>query len=282
MKFKTFYKIFYKHRFEKAFFLRKIYLILILPFKYVLNYFYLDKKINLDKFSKKKLFLFSSNLDFLFEYFNSDKGNQYINQYGHPSKKNNIKIQAHGYSIFYEKLFFPIKNKQMNILEIGSFYGNASAALYFYFKNAKIYGADINPDMFNYSSKRVKSFFVNSSSLSSLKENILSQNIKFQIIIEDASHMLKDQIISLFYLFPIIQSGGHFIIEELDFPETREDMRLEQKFPDLKTILKNIKENKDFSSIYLDHEIKSYFLKNVDSIEIFKGNMNEIAIIKKK
>ena len=55
MKFKTFYKIFYKHRFEKAFFLRKIYLILILPFKYVLNYFYLDKKINLDKFSKKKI-----------------------------------------------------------------------------------------------------------------------------------------------------------------------------------------------------------------------------------
>ena len=33
----------------------------------------------------------------LFEFFNSDKGEKYINQYMHPSKKNNIKIQAHGY-----------------------------------------------------------------------------------------------------------------------------------------------------------------------------------------
>tara|TARA_B100000767_G_scaffold107451_1_gene103012 strand:- start:460 stop:1308 length:849 start_codon:yes stop_codon:yes gene_type:complete len=282
MKFKTFYTLFYRHRFEKANFIRKLYLILTLPFKYILNYFYLEKKINLDEFSKKNSFLFSCNLDYLFEFFNSDKGKQYINQYSHPSKKNSIKIQAHGYSRIYEKIFSPIKSEKINILEIGSFYGNASAALYFYFKNASIYGADINPDMFNYSSKRIKSFFVNSSSLNSLKENILIQNIKFQIIIEDASHMLKDQIISLFYLFPIVQSGGYFIIEELDFPETREDMRFNQKLPDLKTILKCIKENEDFNSIYLSHEIKSYLIANVDSIEIFEGNMNEIAIIKKK
>ena len=31
--------------------------------------------------------------------------------------------------------------------------------------------------------------------------------------------MLKDQIISLFMLFKTLQSGGLFIIEEIDFPE---------------------------------------------------------------
>ena len=51
--------------------------------------------------------------------------------------------------------------------------------------------------------------------------------------------MLKDQIISLFMLFPKIKKGGIFIIEEIDFPEKREDMRIGQNFPDLKTILKN-------------------------------------------
>ena len=154
--------------------------------------------------------------------------------------------------------------------------------MFFYFRNANIFGADINPDMFNYTSKRMISFFVNSSSVSSIQKNIIDKKIEFKIIIEDASHMLKDQIISLFYLFPILESGGYFIVEELDFPEKREDMRIGQEFPDLKSILKNILKKQDFNSKYIDQNLKNYFLDNVETIEIFRGNINEIAVIKKK
>ena len=282
MNIRTFYTIFYRHRFEKASLIRKMYLALILPFKYLYNYFHLEKKKNLDYFSVKNSFLFSKDLNFLFEYFNSDKGEKYINQYTHPSKRDNIKIIAHGYSKFYENYFFEFKNDKVNILEIGSFYGNASAAMFFYFRNANIFGADINPDMFNYTSKRIKSFFVNSSSVSSIQKNIIDKKIEYKIIIEDASHMLKDQIISLFYLFPILESGGYFIVEELDFPEKKEDMRIGQEFPDLKSILKNIQEKKDFNSKYINQNLKEYFLNNFETINIFRGNINEIAIIKKK
>ena len=59
-------------------------------------------------------------------------------------------------------------------------------------------------------------------------------------------------------------------------------MRLNQEFPDLKTILGNIVKNKDFNSPYIDEKSKNYFLKTFDYIKTFKGNMNEIAIIKKK
>lgn len=282
MNIQTFYAIFYRHRFKKASLIRKVYLLLILPFKFLYNYFYIEEKKNLDNFSLKNLFLFSKDLNFLFEYFNSDKGEKYINQYTHPSKRDNIRITAHGYSKFYEKVFLEFKDKKINVLEIGSFYGNASAAMFFYFRNANIFGADINPDMFNYTSKRMTSFFVNSSSVSSIQKNIIDKKIEFKIIIEDASHMLKDQIISLFYLFPILESGGYFIVEELDFPETREDMRIGQEFPDLKSILKNILKKQDFNSKYIDQNLKNYFLDNVETIEIFRGNINEIAIIKKK
>jgi len=282
MNFKTFYSLFYRHRFKKASLIRKFYLSIILPFKYSYNYFFLEKKMNLNSFAIKNPFLFDKDLNFLFEYFNSDKGEKYINQYTQPSKKNKIKIQAHGYSKFYQDIFYPIKNEKLNIIEIGSFYGNASAALFFYFKNSKIYGADINPDMFRYKSDRVKSFYVNSSSLSSIKNEIINKNIKFDIIIEDASHMLKDQIISLFYLFPILNKGGYFIVEELDFPETREDMRTSNDISDLKTILINIMKKKDYVSPYIDEKSKKYFLDNIESIKIFRGNMNEVAILKKK
>ena len=44
----------------------------------------------------------------------------------------------------------------------------------------------------------------------------------------------------------------------------------------------NILKNKDFNSIYINDDEKKYFLENFSSIEIKKGNFNEIAIIKKK
>jgi hypothetical protein len=283
MKIKTFYSLFYRHRIQKASFLRKVYLLIfIIPIKYFINYFYFEKKVNLDKYSESKMFLFDKDLNYLFEYFNSDKGEKFTDQYMQPSKKNLNIIKAHGYSKFYHEIFYNIKNEKINIMEIGSFYGNASAALFFYFKNANIFGADINPDMFKYKSKRIKSFQVDSSSPNSIKSKIIDLNISFKIIIEDASHMLKDQIVSLFQLFPIVQSGGYFIVEELDFPETREDMRLNQEFPDLKTILNSIVNDKDFNSPYIDDESKNYFLNNFEYIKTYRGNMNEIAIIKKK
>ena len=74
---------------------------------------------------------------------------------------------------------------------------------FFYFKNSQIYSADINPDMYLYRSKRLKNFFTDTSSRSSIEKNILKKNIKFDLIIEDASHMLKDQIISLFIFLRI-------------------------------------------------------------------------------
>ena len=153
---------------------------------------------------------------------------------------------------------------------------------YFYFRNSKIFGADINPDMYLYKSERVKNFFLDNSERISLDRNLINKKINFDIIIEDASHMLKDQIISLFMLFKLLRPGGIFIIEEIDFPEKKLNMREDQEPPDLKSILKNILLQKEFFSNYIKDEEKNYFLNNYKSIDFFKGNYNEIVFIKKK
>ena len=199
-----------------------------------------------------------------------------------PIKNEYKRIEAHGYSHTYEKYFLPLKNSKLNILEIGSFYGNAAAALYFYFKNSDIYSADVYPDLFRYTSKRTKNFYIDSSSEESITNVLLKKEDMFDIIIEDASHVLKDQIISLFMLFKKLKPGGLFICEELDFPEKRQDMNLNNEYPSLKEILINKMENKDFVSKYISEEDKKYFLDNVKSIKIYKGKVNEIAIIIKK
>ena len=63
--------------------------------------------------------------------------------------------------------------------------------------------------------------------------------------------------------------------------ERKENMRVYQSPPDLKTILKKILKKEDFMSTYVDQKEKEYFLKNFEFIKFYKGNINEFAIIKK-
>ena len=83
-------------------------------------------------------------------------------------------------------------------------------------------------------------------------------------------------------LFRKLNPGGLFITEELDFPDTRKDMNINNEKPTLKNILLSIIEKKEFYSKYVSKGDKKYLLENYASIEIFKGNVNEIAFIKKK
>ena len=283
MKLRTFYKIFYQHRFKKAKLILKPYLLIVTLLKYLINLIYLPKIINLDKIEDKLGLRESNDLSKLFDHFNSDKGEYYENQYVQPFKRSSVRIKAHGYSRFYQEYFKNLKSNNLNILEIGSFYGNASAALFFYFKNSKLFAADIYPDLFRYKSNRIQNFFVNSAEEESIQKNILDKfSNNFDIIIEDAGHSLKDQIISLFMLFKKLNRGGLFIVEELDFPEKRKDMNLLNEKPSLKEILLKFKKDKILlESKYIKKSDREHFLASIESIEIFKGNFNEIAILKK-
>ena len=80
----SFYKIYYRHRIVKANIFLKFYLFIILPIRYLLNLPFFPKRINLDIYSKKNQYLFQKDLNYLFEFFNSDKGNFYIDKYIQP------------------------------------------------------------------------------------------------------------------------------------------------------------------------------------------------------
>ena len=75
----------------------------------------MQKLVNVDHLASKNVFLYDKNLNYLFEYFNSDKGEHYINQYEQPLKRKNNKILAHGYTKIYESLFKPIKDQNLKI-----------------------------------------------------------------------------------------------------------------------------------------------------------------------
>ena len=81
MKLQTFYQIYYKHRILKANIFYKIYLLIIIPIRFIFNSIIIEKKINLDYLGIINPTLFEKNLNYLFEYFNNDKGYYFYNQY---------------------------------------------------------------------------------------------------------------------------------------------------------------------------------------------------------
>ena len=122
------------------------------------------------------------------------------------------KISGHNYYSYYESYFLKRKNDILDILEIGTFKGNATAAFYFYFKNANITSVDIFPDLIRYESKRIKNFFLDNSQENQIERKIL-KNLSFDIVIEDAGHYYKDQIISLFILFRSLKKKEFLLLK---------------------------------------------------------------------
>ena len=117
-----------------------------------MNFFSLFKRDIIYKFKKKisidKNNLSLSSLDDLFHHYGSDKANFF--------KKENR--EGHGYSKFYTKHLDHLKNKQINILEIGSYAGASAAAFAKYFSKANIFCFDINISNFKYESKKIHVF----------------------------------------------------------------------------------------------------------------------------
>ena len=58
-----------------------------------------------DKYKNNFSELFDKDLNTLFEHFNTDKGEYFVDQYLQPSKINKNKIKAHGYTKTYERIF---------------------------------------------------------------------------------------------------------------------------------------------------------------------------------
>ena len=235
--------------------------------------FRLKKKINIDK----DKFQNDIKLEELFSFYKTDKAN-YIK-----SKK----IYGHGYAEFYEKHFSSLRNKKLNILEIGSFSGASAAAFVKYFKDVNVYCLDINLTKFIYESKKIHPFGLDISN-KKLIEKFLNkigfyENIKhFDIIIDDGSHILSDQLKAIDYFFKYLSIGGYYVVEDYRFCEHLPHLN-DTDDPPIRKIFEILKKNykKDFK--FLSNQTLEILRKNSSNIFEYNGNqkISSIAFIEK-
>jgi hypothetical protein len=237
------------------------------PYKYILNLtrnIFLIKKINLDK----KYFYTgyeNFNLDKLFMMFNSDKGSK-VNWAGKI-------IKGHNYSHLYEKYLSKFKKiKKLNILEIGSLKGSSAASFLLYFDNPRICCLDINPFQIRYFSKNIRNIFVDTQSKKILNCVAKYLDCEFDIIIDDASHNKRDQIITLNTFLPKLKQNGIYIVEDTCEFIKHPHLNSDHLNYGINEFLMSVNETGNHVCNFLSESEKMNIKTNIGCINYEKGN----------
>ena len=119
-------------------------------------------------------------------------------------------------------------------------------------------------------------------------KNVLKVLISYHFF-DDASHNLKDILITFSKLFQKLKKGGTYIIEDINQFHVFKELTPYKTELTPKEILQNIKYNKDFKSSFISEEEKKYLVGNIEKINFEKGqmiindfNVSDIVFIKKR
>jgi hypothetical protein len=211
----------------------------------------------------------------------------------------------HDFLNHYEKYTNHFRYNDVNVMEIGVFHGASIKMWHEYFPNGTIYAVDwwkglngnnnyfSNPDLFinesiNY--PRTKTVNLNQHNTNELEKMVEQMSdIKFDLILDDGSHLSQDQQQTFGYLWKLVKPGGYYIIEDIHCSlNTGYDV-----FPDgsnsTLNMLYNYNENGIIESIYMTEKQKMQLQTEIDG-QIYLGFKNLVdkykfdsgtAIIKK-
>lgn len=135
---------------------------------------------------------------------------------------------AHRFTEFYNNVFEEIynickyENRKVNILEIGVSNGCSLLMLNDFFnENCNIIGFDIDDNVINnfntiHGTDSMRVLKCDQSNINEL-ENFMNEysDIKFDIIIDDGSHVYSHQMISLYVLSKMLNKNGIYVLEDL-------------------------------------------------------------------
>ena len=186
---------------------------------------------------KYKLKFLGKKEDLSFYYLKNSKTNQELKRlmdfYG--SDKGGINNQ-HNFAQYYSEIFYNDKEKINNILEIGLGSNNLEVpsnmgrngkplaslrAWRDYFKNANIFGADIDKSILK-NENRIKTFYVDQTNKDSIRELFKEiGKIKFDIILEDGLHEFNANICFFENSIDYLSQNGTYIIEDIYYKDQK-------------------------------------------------------------
>jgi hypothetical protein len=128
-------------------------------------------------------------------------------------------FEYHSYTETYQKLFYPLKDEKIKMLEIGvadpRFPGASIQMWTEFFSNIDFIGFDINQDCKKYEKENVRIFIGDQSVTEDLNQCVSEYGGDYDIIIDDGLHTHFHHIKSFEALYPHLKENGLYIIEDL-------------------------------------------------------------------
>jgi glycosyltransferase involved in cell wall biosynthesis len=156
--------------------------------------------------------------------FNSDKC---------PYSKETTSGHRHPYTPIYDELFFHLRDEQINVAEIGIEKNDSINIWRRYFPIAKIYGFEYNDEYLkNARSQNLidvtyeKIDVCDETSITSTLEKV---GVRYDIIVEDSTHVFEDQIRFIKHSINYLKEGGILVIEDIFRSRSEEDYYQELK-----------------------------------------------------
>jgi len=119
------------------------------------------------------------------------------------------------YFDIYDRHFAPFRKKQITVLEFGVFQGGSLQMWRNYFgKKARIIGVDINPKCKTLEEKGIEIYIGDQEDRAFLKK-LMKEVGGVDVVIEDGGHTMKQQINTFEVVYPYVNDGGVFLIEDL-------------------------------------------------------------------
>lgn len=160
----------------------------------------------------------------------------------------------------YDREFISFKDKPIKLLEIGVQGGGSLIMWRKYFAKADITGADINPWC-----KKFETTDITVKIGDQLDKDFISGS--YDIVIDDGGHTMEQQIGTFEILFPAINKGGLYVIEDLhtSFWKTFEGKEKATDF--VKNLTDGLHEYANTDSRLLGEKLKNKF--NIHSIHFY-------------
>ncbi len=123
----------------------------------------------------------------------------------------------HSYTPYYYDLFKDKRKKIKKVLEIGILEGASLRVWRDFFPNAQIYGADIDPESVKSveGEDRIEAIECDQSNKNDLLELIKKTGNDIDFLLDDGSHVQKDQYNTCLTLMPLLKKDIIYIIEDV-------------------------------------------------------------------
>lgn len=177
------------------------------------------------------------------------------------------KATYHLYTELYEAYFKEFTNP--TIMEIG-IYNGSSIHMYQEFWNLQcnIVGVD-RGDQLGFQNPYPNVKMVGADQGVKAQLEAAAHGYGFDIIVDDGSHMISDQLISIATLFPYLKEGGIYIIEDLQTSMSEVAYHYNKdSLDDTIKFLELLKTGNRAANTGLSDDDYAYLLENVDSVEI--------------